>query len=86
MDIEKRIENLEEQCSNIPQLCEDVKEIKTALLGDNFGNLGYGKRLEHVEQKIRTSDKRHLGIGGASGFGGGSIVTAIWEAIKSIGT
>ena len=61
----------------------DVKEIKTALLGDGFGNKGYMQRLEIVEQHVEETRKRvwiERGIMVALAFVWG-IAIKMWDKI-----
>jgi|APFre7841882793_1041355.scaffolds.fasta_scaffold100420_2 hypothetical protein len=61
----------------------DVKEIKTALLGDGFGNKGFMQRLEQVERHVEETKKRvwiERGIMLSLAFGWG-LVIKLWDKI-----
>ena len=72
-----------EVIDKLNQIESDVKEIKTALLGDDYGNKGFKQRLEKVEQHVEQSKKRlwiERGIMISLAFGWG-IVLKIWDKI-----
>lgn len=46
---------MEERLSNIEK---KLDRIENALLGDDFGNVGYMQRIEDVEQHIEENKKR----------------------------
>jgi hypothetical protein len=72
-----------EVIDKLNQIESDVKEIKTALLGDDYGNKGFKQRLEKVEQHVEESKKRvwiERGIMISLAFGWG-IVLKIWDKI-----
>lgn len=63
--------NWEKVCNmegcNLNELRNDVKEIKNALLGDDFNKNGLVQRVEKVEAKLSLHDKYFwLAIGGGS--------------------
>ncbi len=60
-------------------LCKDVKEIKAALLGTEFGQSGLVKRVEDVEEKVETltNFKRKIIYYAAGAAGGGSVLVQI---------
>ena len=65
------------------QIESDVKEIKTALLGDDYGNKGFMQRLEKVENHVEQNKKRvwiERGIMISLAFGWG-IVLKLWDKI-----
>lgn len=74
---DNRLTRVEQQCGEI---YSDVKEIKTALLGDSFGNYGFAKRLEIVEEKTKALEGfKNRVIGYTSGVAGA--VTALVNGI-----
>jgi mevalonate kinase len=80
-DIHQRLSKIDNE---VTQVKSDIMEIKTALLGDNFGNHGYGNRLKKVEERVKDIDKRSSAVGAASGAGSGGFVVAIIEGIKQL--
>lgn len=72
-----------EVIDKLNQIESDVKEIKTALLGDDYGNKGFMQRLEEVEQHVEETKKRvwiERGIMISLAFGWG-IVLKLWDKI-----
>lgn len=72
-----------ELIDKLNQIESDVKEIKTALLGDDYGNKGFMQRLEEVEQHVEETKKRvwiERGIMISLAFGWG-IVLKLWDKI-----
>lgn len=65
-------------------LCDDVKEIKRALLGnEEFGQKGYRQRLEDVEARTdKLEDFRRKIIYYAAGAAGGA--TGLVQLIASL--
>jgi hypothetical protein len=72
-----------EVIDKLNQIESDVKEIKTALLGDDYGNKGFMQRLEKVENHVEENKKRvwiERGIMISLAFGWG-IVLKLWDKI-----
>ena len=72
-----------ELIDKLNQIESDVKEIKTALLGDDYGNKGFMQRLEQVEHHVEETKKRvwiERGIMISLAFGWG-IVLKLWDKI-----
>ena len=72
-----------ELIDKLNQIESDVKEIKTALLGDDYGNKGFMQRLERVEQHVEETKKRvwiERGIMISLAFGWG-LVIKLWDKI-----
>ncbi len=72
-----------ELIDKLNQIESDVKEIKTALLGDDYGNKGFMQRLEKVELHVEETKKRvwiERGIMISLAFGWG-IVLKLWDKI-----
>ncbi len=72
-----------EVIDKLNQIESDVKEIKTALLGDDYGNKGFKQRLEKVENHVEENKKRvwiERGIMISLAFGWG-IVLKLWDKI-----
>ncbi len=61
-----------------------IDKIEMALIGDGFGNTGYGGRLRNLEIKHKEIAKTAASIGGASGLGSGSAIIGIYYAIKTL--
>jgi hypothetical protein len=61
-----------------------IDKIEMALIGDGFGNSGYGARLTALEQKQKEIAMTAASIGGASGLGSGGAIMGLWYAIKTL--
>lgn len=84
-EFDKRLTRVEQQCGEI---YSDVKEIKTALLGDSFGNHGFAKRLENVEEKTKALEGfKNRVIGYTSGAAGAvtALVNGVIQLVKNGG-
>ena len=44
--------------TQLDKMEKDLSELKKAWLGDNFGNIGYMKRMVDIENHIEESKKR----------------------------
>ena len=80
---DSRLARLEQQnddmAADMKELKTAMKGIETALLGDSFGNFGYGKRLENVEKKVSAHEKfKTRVIGWATGAAGVSTAVINW--------
>jgi len=61
-----------------------IDKIEMALIGDGFGNTGYGGRLKNLEVKHQEIARTAASIGGASGLGSGGAIIGLWYAIKTL--
>jgi len=70
----------------IDDIQDDVRQIKDALLGNEFGNKGIVKRLECTEKKSNDNKKKITNIKSKSvvlGTASGGVFVGIIEAIKA---
>jgi hypothetical protein len=64
---------------------KDVREMKAAFLGDKYGNKGFIKRVERIEEKTAANRKDLNAIKQKSvllGTGAGGLILGVVEAIK----
>ena len=75
--------------NQINNMEDDIKQIKDALLGNDFGNKGIVKRLECIEKKTTENKKELTNIKSSSvlmgSVAGGGLI-GIVEAIKAFFT
>ncbi len=89
MEVEKIKQDFEFQIRNlnavIEVLADDIKEIKKALVGSEYGDEGLVKRVANQEKQIQELirfKQRIIAWATSAGLGSGTLINIIMEMLK----